>query len=317
MTIETLNAVPYSVLPGNDSAWNRPSRWVICAIAALILHSLLLWLMPDFLNASPPIPIELGGINANELDTIKKQWSPEKKFLISNAVKNTSEAPKNARYESSENRAVDHETRAAHPEDLARPGLLGSGTQDTGAREKKPQPIPLAKLSNLSDITDPLRKPKIAPVESENANRQSGHAGGGAAQDIDDNAPISAENMLNTAETIYHSFYMRMYNSIGPAWMSRIRDVSSRVRVKQGEYQTVADIKLDSDGNFAGYEILKSSGIEAFDQAVPYSWQKLPRFPNPPRGLIGRDGFLHMRWSFTVMMGESNNWQYLPPERIE
>lgn len=314
----TAQTESYSVLFPQDDWSSRNSRWLICALLALAFHILLLVFRPDFLSPPQPLPVELGGIDQQTLDAVKKQWTKQDRFLISNAVKDPdATAPKDARFSSSENRSVEKEMKARDRFTTPKTGILGPGIPNAGVTNPKTKPIPLAKLSNLTDIADPLRRPKPVPNDESPEGEREGKKGGGESQYVDDDVPMGAENILNTAESIYHSFYSRMYESIGPAWSSRIREVTTRVQLKQGIYETLAEIRFDSDGNYIGYELIRSSGIDAFDEAVPYAWKKLPRFPNPPKHLIGPDGILRMKWAFTVYYQQDTGFQFAPPQRID
>ena len=89
----------------------------------------------------------------------------------------------------------------------------------------------------------------------------------------------------------------------------------SRTRIPPGDYVTRAEIVFDSEGNYLQTIIAQASGLEALDRVVPNSWAKVPKFPNPPKGLIQSDGKIHMGWTFTVHMDQNAGWQYAPPQR--
>jgi TonB family protein len=89
-----------------------------------------------------------------------------------------------------------------------------------------------------------------------------------------------------------------------------------RRNIAKGEYVTVVDVVLDSEGNLLGLQYLQRSGIPEFDQSVEESWKRIRRFPNPPKGLLKEDGNLHMGWTFAVQVGDGNQeWDFRPPER--
>ena len=121
--------------------------------------------------------------------------------------------------------------------------------------------------------------------------------------------------MLNTQESVYYSFYSRLYEAIGPLWRSRISGLGLARRVPEGEYTTIVDVILDSSGNLIDVVILNRSGIPEFDAIVPETWKKITRFPNPPKALISPDGYVHTGWNFTVHMSPQTGMQYSAPER--
>jgi len=125
---------------------------------------------------------------------------------------------------------------------------------------------------------------------------------GGDQNIVDRTLPEGSENMLNTKQSIYYSFYSRLYEAIGPIWQSRAREVPYRRQLSPGDYVTIVDIVLDRDGNLVETRYLQSAGVADFDDAVESSWRKIGRFPNPPRGLLNAEGKLHIVWSFTFQI---------------
>jgi len=295
-------------------------RWILLALLALALHLSMLYFAPSWFRPIPPPPIEVQQIDPAKLDAIKRGWK-DRGFLLSkdpNRPKDQAKAPKDARYESDRNRMVEKETRARQTNVI--PNVAGDpnskAAKDQKAKKAAPRTnakkIPLSNLSNFQGL--PVPGPR--PDQSQEAVRRHGGPGNTGDQALmDDSVPEGAENMLNTVESVYYSFYARMYEQIGPLWQSIISERVYRRHPPQGDYVTEAEIIFDSEGNFEEARIEHGSGIREFDDAIPSAWKKVPRFPNPPRGLIQSDGKIHMGWTFAVRIDERMNWQYMPPER--
>jgi|GEM_PF-582934 len=294
-------------------------RWILLAALALFLHLLAFYLSPGWFKPAPPAPIEVDQIDPAKLKAIKRGWK-ERGFLLSkdpNKPKEKVSEPKNARYESDRNRAVEKETRARETNVI--PNIAGDANSKSQKNQeakkseaKRVKQIPLSNLSNFQGLPVP------GPRPDEERAEQRRHGGPGQTGDqalLDNTVPEGAENMLNTAESVYYSFYSRMYEQIGPLWQSILTERVMSKRRAPGDYLTQADVVFDGDGNFVEARILSSSGVPDFDNAVPAAWRKVPRFPNPPRGLIQRDGKIHMGWTFAVRIDEHMQWNYLPPER--
>jgi hypothetical protein len=296
----------------------RPfKRWVFLAVLALALHLLALYFSPTWYRPPPPPPIEVQQIDMKKLEAIKRGWK-ERGFLLSKDPKAPKDktVPKDARYESDRNRVVEKETRASQTSVI--PNVAGDRNakdrQNRDAKKgvKKTAKISLSKLSNFQGL--PVPGPR--PEEEQEVQRQRGGPGNTGDQALlDRSIPEGAENMLNTVESVYYSFYARMYEQIGPLWQSIVSEKVYKVHPAPGEYITQADIVFDSEGNYVEAVINRSSGIPEIDQAIPAAWRKVPRFPNPPRGLIQPDGKIHMGWSFAVRLDERMQWNTLPPER--
>jgi TonB family protein len=134
----------------------------------------------------------------------------------------------------------------------------------------------------------------------------------------DPSIPVGAETLLNMEQTIYYSFYSRLYQAIAPVWQSHIhsRYWGLHSRPLPGRYTTRVAVWLDRNGNLKSLQILEPSRIGAFDQAVLETWKRIDQFPNPPRGLMDGGGNVRTLWNFTVEVGETSGWNFLPPNRI-
>jgi len=291
------------------------SRWLLLALIAILLHALALYISPGFWQPIPPPPVEITQVDPAKLAAIKKQWK-ERGFLVAKdplKPKVDQAAPKDARYESDRNQSVEKETRGKVSDVIPNT----SGKPDAKTRQEKAQKensrvksIPLSSLSNFQGLPMPKRR-----LDDNEASERQGRAGPTVDQNLLENLPEGAEAMLNTVESVYYTFYARIYDQIGPLWQSNVRNAISRKRYAEGSYLTQVDVTFDSEGNYQQTQILTSSGIPEFDHAVVAAWAKIPRFPNPPRSLIQPDGKIHMGWSFHVLLDSRMQWQYMPPER--
>lgn len=292
-------------------------RWFILAAIALTLHGLALYLSPQWLRPPPPPPIEVTQVDPAKLAAMKNKWK-QRGFLVAKdpaKPKVDQVAPKNARYESDRNQSVEKEMRGKNSDVV--PNTSGSPegkTVDASSKSKEAsrlKQIPLSALSNFQG----LPMPGPGPQHEREPELKRGRAGATADQNLNENLPEGAEAMLNTVESVYYTFYARIYDQIGPLWQSNVRSLISRKRFGVGGYLTQVDVVFDSNGNYQQTQVLNSCGVQDFDQAVVAAWAKIPRFPNPPRSLIQPDGKIHMGWSFHVMLDEGMQWQYQPPER--
>lgn len=178
--------------------------------------------------------------------------------------------------------------------------------------QKQTQPLP-----ELGNLGVPLHLDRPAPPAPQKAEvqRNNGDEGGDQAV-LDRDLPQGSENMLNAEESVFYSFYSRMYEAIAPVWQSHIRTVASQQHVAAGDYTTVVDVILDKDGNLVGVRQMHSSGVPAFDHAVDAALQKAGHFPNPPKDLLNAQGEVHTGWTFTVQLAQGTGFNFAPPERV-
>lgn len=305
-------------------------RWFGIAILAVLWHLVLLtvpWdrILPEPHLLLPPPRVDLRDVSKEELAKIRNQWK-QKKFLLGQDSKVPEDAkrPENARFESDRNRRVERETQARSQEILPSPGAQ-SPTRD---RERKrtaqersdprtrPEARPRVDLRNLGVPMFAARPAAELASEAEPMARDPSESARAADQSIlEKELPYGAENMLNTEQNIYYSFYARLYQSIAPIWQSKIREVPQSRSVPPGDYLAAADVVFDEKGNLIDVRILQSSGIPEFDQAIHDSWKSVGRFPNPPRDLLNARGEVHTGWSFSVQVDSSFNWHSGGPRR--
>lgn len=297
---------------------NQKEPWILWLGAALALHLLLFWVIPHLpapQSASPRV--EVTQIDPSQLDSLKRQWR-EKALLLSkdsDAPKDNAPPPQNARYSSDRNRTVERETRAAETDVLPRPGRPGApGDSETPAERSESRPLP--PLSQLGVALPGTQADQAREARKKPESRGGPSGQTGADQAIPDrNLPLGGENLLNTEESRFHSYYSRLYEAVAPIWKSYVQEVPQRQALRKGDYITSAEVFFDREGNLAEVVIIESSGVPEFDQAVRASWSRIKRAPNPPKDLLGPRGRVRTGWTFTVQIGTGAPIN-LAPQRI-
>lgn len=324
---------------GPRGASQTHSRAGTAIFLAVTLHLLLLWmganhkwLFPNWLREMPPPPpMPIDTIDPAKLAALKKQWTEQKKrsLLINRdpSPKKNSPPPKDARFESDRNIRVDKESRARKTSPLARPGegaKANSASLPTNPREAPPQTEPRPKhLLPLSRLGVKYRLPPPVSAQPLNPSPKSPGTGSASSQEgqgsqwVDSpELPFSSQNVLNAQESIYYSFYARLYDAIAPIWQSQIQALSYRKKVAQGTYTTAIELILDAEGGLIDAEILQSSTVAEFDAVAQNAWRRINRFPNPPAGLITPRREVRTVWTFRVHVGPGFQLNYTPPERV-
>lgn len=307
-----------------DFTIGRPNQWkswILPILLALVLHLLFFIFNWKGLNLAPPIPprVEIQDISTEKLDAIRKKWK-DRPILINPDQEAPQEVPqevpKDARYSSDRNRQVEREQKARDSQVVPKVG----SPKAKAMPKLKDLGVPLHLNQTYARKHSPNSTRNSAQEESRNENDDSVRnfsegLEGGQQTLIDRDLPIGSENMLNTQESVYYSFYARLYQAIAPVWQRKVREVPTQRRLAQGEYSTVVDVTLDSEGNLLEIESIRSSGVSDLDQAVFDSWHKIRNFPNPPPGLLDSKQQIHIGWAFTVDVRDGGGPQYLPPQR--
>ena len=311
--------------PSESARSKRAAKWATFFALTLLVHALfftglrrLYWL-----PASPAPRMQIETIDPTKLEAIRKKWSQEQqKQLLLNKNPNSPkdvEAPKDARYFSDRNIRVEKEQKARQTNILPKPGgpvaREAPPVQAPAPEIRSPKREAKRELPKLGRIGIPFRlTPSNSRAQPAPARPQATAEQGGD-QAVRDKLPEGSENLLNAQESVYYSFYSRIYETIGPIWQSRTRETTYRARLRPGEYSTVVDVILNRAGDLIEIRHLQDTGIAQLDQDVDLSWRRIDRFPNPPQALLNEDGLLHMVWTFTVSVG-AGGLEFLPPERV-
>jgi TonB family protein len=324
---------------GPRGASQTHSRQGTAIFLAILLHLLLLWmganhqwLFPNWFHETPrPPSMPIDTIDPAKLAALKKQWSDTKKrsLLINRdqSPKENAPPPQDARFESDRNIRVEKESRARKTSPLARPGegmTTNSAPLPAKTRESPPQTqpkpkylLPLSRLGVKYRLPPPISPQPLPPLAQNPSAPGASIPGGPGSQWVDSpELPFSGQNVLNAQESIYYSFYARLYDAIAPIWQSQIQALSYRKKVAQGTYTTAIELILDSEGGLLGAEVLQSSTINEFDAVAQNAWRRINRFPNPPAGLITQKREVRTVWTFRVHVGPDFQLNYAPPERV-
>jgi outer membrane biosynthesis protein TonB len=317
--LETGRAV--SIANEGESS-HRPWFWVIVLALSLLVHlALSLFKIGGGETARR---YEIQTVDPAKLEAVRKSWREQKLLMSRDPSKpDDTPAPADARYMSDRNRRVEREQRARlrDTSPLARPGVPNAQTQKPQTAQKTPRANPARSVPKLSDLGTPFRfsdvtaKPSQARTPSDQARQAQAAQTEGGQQYLQDSAPEGDQNILNTQESVYYSFYARLYDQIGPIWQSNVRSVMGRQRLQPGEYITQVDVVLLRDGTLKEVRILQSSRVRELDQIVPESWARVGNFPNPPKDLVNPQGEVHTGWTFHVHVSEGFGFQVAPPQR--
>lgn len=315
-------------------------HWLILLLLALAIHALVFLARVPWLANPVPQRMQVQTISPKQLEQIRRHW--ERKDHPMGLIKpnaNTpraQEAPDNARYMSDRNIRVAKEQKARDSEGVPKVGAPGlpdhARTRSSPVRSHPAHAHPntlahpkasthvMPKLGNLGipfHLDQPPPDPATAQREPDPESQQSEPRSGGGGQGsiLDKDVPEGSENILNAKESIYYSFFSRVYDAMYPVWASLAREGAIIAHPRPGDYITDIDVVLDREGNLIQLNVLSSSGVQELDHAAEETWRKVARFPNPPAGLLDSNGQIHMPWrhDFRVMGG---GVEFMPPEQV-
>lgn len=117
--------------------------------------------------------------------------------------------------------------------------------------------------------------------------------GGAPSNDYLPNVRQGEKTQLNAKEFMFASFWFRVQRQVEPFWVKRINQVVV-ADLQKRDYGTRVNVTLSPDGNVVAVDIGHSCGIAGWDRAVVTAFNEAGPFPNPPKALVERDGFIHM-----------------------
>ncbi|MGZ3741656.1 MAG: energy transducer TonB family protein, partial [Bdellovibrionota bacterium] len=220
--------------------------------------------------------------------------------------------PKDADYLGEHDQAVDKQTKARQV-DIFRKG----GVQSKAGSGGKPQIA-------LKDLAPPSSKPVSPPTQAEidgmraqekqQLARQEHNAGGqesadnpgSASNDFLENVKEGDRTLLNTKEFVYFSYYRRIREKLEVAWNSKLRSTmdtymyGGRHLANDRNYITGVVVVLDRNGKITAVKVLQNSGARDLDDAAVGAFNEAGPFPDPPAGLVDKNGQIQIRWDFIL-----------------
>ena len=161
---------------------------------------------------------------------------------------------------------------------------------------KKPRGLALSK-DLLNKITAPLQLDVSAFDASAGAELSR-------TMDFLPEVETGSHTLLNTKEFIYYSYFSRMKKQLYVRWVQSFQKDRGLLASKLGKHRprqlfsTHLYILLSPAGELTDLRVSKSSGEEDIDSLALHAFMASAPFPNPPKGLVSQDGYIHIQQSF-------------------
>ncbi len=286
---------------------------IVCLLLSLLIHAgIWLGLRLTEVHTSPKRAQKIEVTILDKSPAVKRlelhqQIVQQPDQAINNEVK------PNAKYLSAHNQLVIHQTRARNfgafrntdgtgGNDYASRNRQRIASHSLGAtRNSKLRLHTRGKLPTLADLS-----PRFNPTQIMNFdNNEVGN--GVAPSQTDDylkNTTPSLETLLSTKQFIYYTYYQRIRSRIRQYWAPCVRKqvlkifAEGRTIASTEDHITRVIIVLDRNGNLVKVEVVGQSGIKELDDAAVEAFREAAPFPHPPKGIVGRDGYIRINWDF-------------------
>ncbi len=158
----------------------------------------------------------------------------------------------------------------------------------------------------VSDLGVKINTDQRAPVENE--SNWTSHVLGEAEKGGDYVRGLreTETSELNTQESIFYSYFGRIYNQLYGAWVPIIRKqielqyAAGRKFSTEDSFVTRTMVTLSGKGEVLKVQLLQESGNLELDQADVVALNKAGPYPNPPKGMIDKNGNALLPLSFII-----------------
>lgn len=159
---------------------------------------------------------------------------------------------------------------------------------------------------NLSSMPSPFTRTNREGLAEPVPAAHSTTAMSGAPQNDLLDEQVGDQTALNTKEYLYAGYLLRIRRLVNFYWEQNVDNLPSSVRLVKSAYTTGVSVVLDSEGALEVIEVTKESGSDPLDDCVVQAFRLAGPFPNPPEGLIEKDGRVYLpSMSFTVRLGQA------------
>ncbi len=278
-------------------------------LVSILLHVLLLIIPIQLVKDKEVKPVSIVRIDREELP--REQIVDETEKPLNNEI------PADTRFLSKDNQKVDQETKAR----LTGPTKNQTTISPEMSPENKTAKAEEKEIDKEAMLLA-IQKPDSEKIASEKKPEEKNHMSlmdrslasinPSATDDYLPDVEDSNETLLNTKQFVYYSFYARIKDQLRLYWSQHLKKAFEQ-RYQVGE-QALVDrdlitkltIQLRADGALNKVFVVSSSGYPDVDDAAVKAFEQASPFPNPPAGMIEKDGSVKLRWDFIVQANTGN-----------
>lgn len=282
----------------------RRKRFIIFLALSLLVHLFILSgaykIFPKFYsekNEREPLVVEID---------LPQSPVDQGHQIVNTEKADNNETPDNAKLMGERNQVVEKETKAKSVDVFRQGGGLNQG-------EKSSQSLSLKSLAPKTHFdAKPLQDSgdtQVAQKQQQQSEQQkSAGSLNSANNDYLKDVKDGDKTLLSTKEFVYFGYYNRIRSKLEQAWNNRLRAVfqdawiskTGRLAASNQSFYTRVILELDRHGRITSIQVLEASGARELDKAAIDAFNQAGPFPDPPSGLIEKDGKIHIPWGFVV-----------------
>lgn len=163
-----------------------------------------------------------------------------------------------------------------------------------------------SKDGNLAALPSPFAMTNKDGMQKPVPSSQTTAEKSGAPQNDLLNERPDERTALNAREYLYAGYLNRIRRLVNFYWQQNVDNLPSGTRLVKSAYTTGVEVILDGYGRLEVIEIVHASGNADLDGCVVNAFRTAGPFPNPPDGLIEKDGRVYLpSFAFTVRQGQA------------
>jgi TonB family protein len=169
-------------------------------------------------------------------------------------------------------------------------------------------PKPASKAGALTTFGLPIL-PSAEQLRQEQEKRRDERqwaSQGASPQDFVKGIRQSDQTALNTKEYVFFGYFQRIRERLDRAWIpilrSRIGKLyrAGRHLASEMEHTTRVLVTLNSVGEITRVRVVAESGTRDLDDAAVNAFNAAGPFPNPPKGIVDKNGEIEIPWEFIL-----------------
>lgn len=114
------------------------------------------------------------------------------------------------------------------------------------------------------------------------------------------------QTALNTREFVFFGYFQRIRERLDRAWVPILRQrlikyhYSGRKLASNTDHSTRVLVVLNRLGEITRVQVLSESGTRDLDDAAVKAFNDAGPFPNPPQGIVDKNGEIEIPWEFIL-----------------
>lgn len=292
----------------------QKNKFLLFTAASVLAHLGLICLL--LVTAAPDSKIrqsEVVEISFADIEPQKTKIPNPTTIVESDSSEANMQLSENAKFLSEKNNTVKKETKAKSGEKFhnsKKSAVAGQKQpvqkeiqQQAKTRKSKSQDAKADIFDNSFDAFSSMNK---KAEKKQQAQVGSSSDLGSTTNDNLEKIESDLMTRLNTKEYRYFGYYSRIKSQLNQWWVPKVQQKFTKM-LRQGRTIASEDNKitklviiLDNSGHLVKVQVLGESGIKDLDDAAIEAFRQAAPFPNPPKGMVDKDGLVKIRWDCVV-----------------